>query len=97
MSSISDERVIASAEKLGSSTDRLAKVGSNENDRSPNATKIVNSASQQSVMLLDTQQTKDLTNSLKKRRIEIFFRGRYVSVGNNASMKEKINKFETRQ
>ena len=48
-------------------------------------------------VLLDTKQTKDLTQSLKKRRIEIFFRGRYVSIGNNVNMKDKINKFADRQ
>ena len=55
------------------------------------------SPSQNQTVLLDQNQTKDLTNSLKKRRIEIFFRGRYVNVGNNINMKEKINKFMNRQ
>ena len=54
------------------------------------------SPSQNQTVLLDQNQTKDLTNSLKKRRIEIFFRGRYVNVGNNINMKEKINKFMNR-
>lgn len=47
--------------------------------------------STQSLDLLDTCKSKDLNNSSKKRRIEIYFRGRYVSIDKNVSMKEKIN------
>ena len=33
-------------------------------------------------------------NSLKsRRRMEIYFRGRYLSIDSNVNMKEKINKF----
>ena len=48
-------------------------------------------------VLLNTEQTRDYKNGLKNRRIEIFFRNRYISIGNNASMKDKINKFNDKQ
>ena len=35
------------------------------------------------VVLLDTEQTRDVQNNLKKRRIEVYFRNRVISIGNN--------------
>ena len=55
------------------------------------------SADSNHAILLDTEQTRDVQNSLKKRRIEIYFRNRYISIGNNVKMKDKINKFIGRQ
>ena len=40
---------------------------------------------------------EDLHNKMKKRRIEIFFRNRYISIGNNVRMKEKIDRFNDKQ
>lgn len=48
-------------------------------------------------VLLNSEQTKDLQNTLKKRRIEIYFRNRYISIDNNANMKKKITKFIGKQ
>lgn len=56
-----------------------------------------NASSSNNPVLLDTKQTADVHNSMKKRRIEIFFRNRYISIGNNMNMKNKINKFVNKQ
>ena len=45
---------------------------------------------------LEDSDTRDQSTH-KNRRIEIFFRNRYISIGNNVSMKEKINQYNTKQ
>lgn len=47
--------------------------------------------------MLGVKQTADLKSTMKNRRIEIFFRNRYISIGNNVNMKNKINKFIDKQ
>ena len=46
---------------------------------------------------LSNNHMADVHNNLKNRRIEIFFRNRYISIGNNVSMKNKINQLMSKQ
>ena len=40
---------------------------------------------------------EDPKNNLKSRRMQIFFKNRFISIGNNVEMKDKINDFISRQ
>ena len=44
-------------------------------------------------LLFDSEEAYDLQNTQRNRRIEIFFRNRYISIGNNVDMKNRINNF----